>query len=207
MNGMKLRCLDEVSKPFGRPDVGMVEVFARSAEEVVPKSPHHGTSQQRIQHQCAENGIAQYLNGMLVKRRQYFNARRRVMDLVKNQPESFRMPQPMPPVEEERADESAHEPFRQRHVPGGQLEQRYVAEYLNPEPRSRENNQQLRQIDQQRPAIPPFRVRQCTAGERSFQDKKENRGNKSPLCLEASWNRSLGGPSSDIVITKYIRKR
>ena len=99
------------------------------------------------------------------------------MDLVKNQPESFCMPQPMPPVEEERADEPAHEPFRQRHVPGGQLEQRYVAEDVNPEPRGRQDNQQLRQIDQQRPAIPPFRVRQFTTGERPFQDQKENRGN------------------------------
>lgn len=147
MNGMKLGGLDKESKPFGRPDVGMVEVLARGAEEVVPESPHQGTPQQRIQHQRAENGVAQYLNGVLVERRQYFNARRRVMDLVKNQPESFRVPQPMPPVEEERADEPAHEPFRQRHVPGGQLEQRYVAEDLNPEPRGRQNNQQLRQID------------------------------------------------------------
>ena len=58
MNGVKLGGLDEESKPFGRPDVGMVEVFARGAEEVVPESPHHGTPQQRVQHQRAENGIA-----------------------------------------------------------------------------------------------------------------------------------------------------
>ena len=119
MNGMKLGGLNKESKPFGRPDVGMVEVLARGAEKVEPESAHHGTPQQRIQHQRAENGVAQYLNGVLVERRQYFNARRRVMDLVKHQPESFRMPQPMPPVEEERAEEPADEPFRQRHVPGG----------------------------------------------------------------------------------------
>lgn len=146
MNGMQFGGLNEESKPLGRPDVGMVEVFARGAEEVVPESPHHRTPQQRIQHQRTEHGVAQYLNGVLVERRQYFNARRRVMDLVKNQPESFRVPQPMPPVEEECADEPTHEPFRQRHIPGGQLEQRYVAEDLNPEPRGRQNNQQLRQI-------------------------------------------------------------
>ena len=67
MNGMKLGGLDKESKPFGRPDVGMVEVLARGAEKVEPESPHHGTSQQRIQHQRAENGIAQYLNGVLVE--------------------------------------------------------------------------------------------------------------------------------------------
>src|SRR3972149_4976385 len=192
MYGMKLGGLNKESQPFGRPDVGMVEVLARGAKKVEPESSHHGTSQQRIQHQRAENGIAQYLNGVLVERRQYFNARRRVMDLVKNQPESFRMPQPMPPVEEERADEPAHEPFRQRHVPGGQLEQRYVAEDLNPESRGRQDNQQLRQIHQERPAVPPFRVRQFTTGERPFQDKKENRGNDyhyagkrhSTVCME-----------------------
>src|SRR3989344_6788704 len=177
MNGMKLGGLNKEPKPFGRPDIGVVEVLARSTKKVVPESSHHGAPQQRIQHQRAENGVAQYLNGVLVERRQYFNARRRVMDLVKNQPESFRVPQPMPPVEEERADEPAHEPFRQRHVPGGQLEQRYVAEDLNPESRGRQDNQQLRQIHQERPAIPPFRVRQFTTGEHSFQDKEENRRN------------------------------
>jgi len=89
MNGMKLGGLDKESKPLGRPDVGMVEVLARGAKKVEPESSHHGTSQQRIQHQRAENGVAQYLNGVLIERRQYFNARRRVMDLVKNQPESM----------------------------------------------------------------------------------------------------------------------
>ena len=42
-----------------------------------------------------------------------------MVDLVECEPPAFLVSKDVPPVEEERPDEPAHETLRQRHIPGG----------------------------------------------------------------------------------------
>jgi hypothetical protein len=47
-----------------------------------------------------------------------------MMNLVEDEPPSFCVPESVPPIKEERANEPTNEAFEQRHVPIRKLEQR-----------------------------------------------------------------------------------
>src|SRR5919205_471333 len=116
---MQLGRLDEVAQPARRAQVGVVEVFAGSSEEVVPERAEQRAAKQRIKYKRAQDCIAQDLDRMLVERRQNLDARWRVVNLVEHEPPSFRMTRAMPPVKEKRTGEPADEAFKQRRIPVG----------------------------------------------------------------------------------------
>jgi hypothetical protein len=61
---------------------------------------------------------------MLVKRGYSLDPRRRVMDLVEDVPEPIKMPNAVPPIEEEGADEPSDEALDNRHLQRRKLKQR-----------------------------------------------------------------------------------
>src|SRR5882672_6602697 len=97
--------------------IGVIKIFPSASEKVVPEKSHQRTTEQRIQNDCAENGIAQDLNRVLVEGRHELDTRRRMMNLVKDEPPSFYVSESVPPIKEERADEPTDEAFEQWHVP------------------------------------------------------------------------------------------
>src|SRR5690242_16662532 len=94
MHGVKLRRLDEVAQPGGRPHVRVTEVLAGRGEEGVPERAQQRRAQQRIENQRAQGCIREDPDRVLVERRQQLYARWRKVDLVEYEPPAFRMTQP-----------------------------------------------------------------------------------------------------------------
>jgi hypothetical protein len=103
--------LNEETKPGWSADVSVVEIFTGRGKEVIPKRTHHGAPEQGIQHQSAQDGVAQDFNRVFVEGRRNLNTRWRVVYLMKDKPETFAVTDAMPPIEEKRADNPTDESF------------------------------------------------------------------------------------------------
>src|SRR5215831_16093403 len=94
-----------------------------------------------------------------------------MMDLMEHKPETVLVSYNVPPVEEERSDKPAHEPFQRWHPPSGQVEHRYV-EDSDPCPRRDESNAELSGIDEQGPEIPATRLRKIASRIEPLEDEE-----------------------------------
>src|SRR6266850_331294 len=92
VNRMQLRRLNQVPPPLRGSHIGVIKIFSSAGEKVVPEGSHQGATKQWVQDKCTETGIAQDLDGMLVERRQQFDPRWRMVNLMKYQPPSLYMP-------------------------------------------------------------------------------------------------------------------
>jgi hypothetical protein len=92
-----------------------------------------------------------------------------MMNLMEYKPESILVPQHVPPIKEKCSNEPPDEAFRERHVPGGQMENRDVKD-PNPKPRGGQSNSELYEIYQQRTPVPAFRLGEVTPRKHSLQD-------------------------------------
>src|SRR5216684_8662748 len=103
----------------------------------------------------------------------------------------------MPPIKEKCSNEPPDETFRERHVPGGQMENRKVKQ-ANPKPSSCQSNSELYEIYQQRAPVPAFRLGKVTPRKDPFQNQEYDGGENYQHAREG--HRSFG-PEKDITIT------
>src|SRR5512140_3697167 len=123
---MQFGRLDEVSYPTRRLDIGMIKQLTRCGEKIEPERAFERAAEQRIQNNSRQCAVRQDFDRMLVERGDRFDARRRMVHLVKDQPETLGVANAMPPVKKERADEPANEPLQQRVWKRCQMEQRHA---------------------------------------------------------------------------------
>ncbi len=85
------------------------------------------------------------------------------MDLVKDKPKDFHMPNAVPPIKKECSDKLADEALEHGVFKGGQMEKRRAKKKLDPKPVGPEGNNGLHYVDQNCAAIPSRRMRQLAA--------------------------------------------
>jgi hypothetical protein len=98
-----------------------------------------------------------------------------MVHLVEDLPETVRMAEAVPPVEEERADEPPDKPLGQRRQQGRQVKEGVAAEDFDPNPVGREGDRELTGVDQQGPGIPTPGVRQLAPREEALQNEERDR--------------------------------
>ena len=97
-----------------RPDVRMIEELARCREKIEPERALERASEQRVHDDGRQRAVRQDLHRMLVEGGQGLDARRRMVDLVEDNPEARKMANAVPPVEDERADKPADKSLQYR---------------------------------------------------------------------------------------------
>src|SRR5215467_10293612 len=105
MDRVQLRGLDEILHPMWRPDVRVIEELARRGKKIEPERALERTSEQRVHDDGRQRAVRQDLYRMLVEGGQSFDTRRRVVDLVEDDPEAAQVTHAVPLVENECADE------------------------------------------------------------------------------------------------------
>src|SRR5215831_15476468 len=98
-----------------------------------------------------------------------------MMDLMEHKPETVFVSYNVPPVEEERSDKPAYEPFQCWHPPGGQVEHRCV-EDSDPCPRRDESNAKLSGVHEQGADIPATRLRKIASRIEPLEDEEHGGG-------------------------------
>ena len=120
----------------------------------------------------AASAVRQNLHRMLVEGGQGLDARRRMVNLVEDNPEAREMAHAMPPVEDECADEPADESLQHRVLEPRQMKQRDARQQVEPEVVGREGDGDLHEVDENRASVPAGRVWQFPAGHDAFQRQK-----------------------------------
>ena len=168
---MLFRALNEVTHPVRGLDIGVVEKLTQRSEEAVPGRCPHRSAHEHKYDGGREHRIDRNFQGMLIERGQGFNSAGTVVNLVKDSPEKiYRMPCPMPPIEEEGAYEPAYEALRNIRKYAVNMKQGRPLEPYAPSDASKQYHSQLRSVQKHSPKIPAARFRQATTRKHSFHD-------------------------------------
>jgi hypothetical protein len=97
-----------------------------------------------------------------------------MVDLVKDELAFFRVPQPVPPIEEKSADKPTDKALCERRIPAMYLEEGQFAKDPDPEASRRERDGKLAQIDQKSTGIPTARTRQFSSWKRALGREENN---------------------------------
>jgi hypothetical protein len=139
-----------------RLDVRVIEQLARSSEKIEPERAFERTPEQRVHDDGCKRAIGQDLHRVFVEGGHRFDACRRMVHLVKDNPEARKIAHAMPPIENECADQPADESLQQRTFELRQMEQRNARQQIEPEAEP----------------IPSPCMRQGPAGRDAFQHQK-----------------------------------
>jgi hypothetical protein len=107
MDRVQLRSLDEILHPMWRPDVRVIEQLAGRSEKIEPERAPKRASEQWVHDVGRQRAVRQNLYRMFVEGGHSLDARRRMVNLVEDNPEAGEVADAMPPVEDECADEPA----------------------------------------------------------------------------------------------------
>ena len=100
MDRVQLRSLDEILHPMWRPDVRVVEQLARRSEKIEPER----ASEQWVHDGGGQRAVRQDLYWIFVESGHRLDARRRMVNLVEDNPEAGEVADAVSPVEDECAD-------------------------------------------------------------------------------------------------------
>src|SRR5262245_17478516 len=114
MDRVQLRSPDEILHPMWRPDVRVIEQLARRSEKIEPERALKRASEQWVHDGARQRAVRQDLYRMFVEGGHSLDARRRMVNLVEDNPEA--------PVEGECADEPADESLQHGALESGQME-------------------------------------------------------------------------------------
>jgi hypothetical protein len=103
-------------QPARRLEIGVVKKLAGRGEYVEPHCALQRAAQQRIKHGGGERAVGENFDGMLVERGDRLDPGRRMVYLVKQHPPSVHVTDPVPPVEEECADQPADKTLDRRQL-------------------------------------------------------------------------------------------
>ncbi|MFT3765101.1 MAG: hypothetical protein QM820_06245 [Minicystis sp.] len=115
-------------------------------------------------------------NRVLVERGDDLDARRRVVDLVKDAPEAIFVAEAVPPVEEEGADQPRQEALQRRHAEAVQAEERRAGEVAVPHPVQAQGDDELAEVHPEGAGVPAGDVRERAAGAHALEDEEEDGG-------------------------------
>ena len=106
MDRVQLRSLDEILHPMWRPDVRVVEQLARRSEKIEPERALKRASEQWVHDggrsaRCPSGSVLD----VCVESGHRLDARRRMVNLVEDNPEAGEVADAVSPVEDECADE------------------------------------------------------------------------------------------------------